>query len=159
MSSGSGDEAALHQPAANNCLPHKLRHKSHLGEKEAAVALLSLQPLPAIKTEGHGHHVTHHEADSARASPPWDAEGSSDERDSGISLGDCGYSGGEARHVLGHGLGPLGHEGQDDADGHLKSELARLASEVASLKSMLHKGTLPSLPPLPPLQQPNVALY
>lgn len=58
-----------------NCLPLKLRHKTHLGDKDvAATALLSLQ---AIKQE----------PGSSRASPPWDAEGSSDERDSGISLG------------------------------------------------------------------------
>lgn len=84
LSCGSGDEASA------PLLPHKLRHKSHLGDKDAATTLLSLQN---IKTE--------------------DAEGSSDERDSGISLGDA----------------------PDDAQ--LKSELARLASEVANIKSLL----------------------
>ncbi|GLV42961.1 vrille [Carabus blaptoides fortunei] len=60
-------------PDPNNSLPLKLRHKSHLGDKDAASALLSLQN---IKQEP-----------GPRASPPWDGEGSSDERDSGISLG------------------------------------------------------------------------
>lgn len=57
----------------NNSLPLKLRHKSHLGDKDAASALLALQN---IKQEPN-----------SRLSPPWDGEGSSDERDSGISIG------------------------------------------------------------------------
>lgn len=57
----------------NNSLPLKLRHKSHLGDKDAATALLALQH---IKQEPN-----------SRLSPPWDGEGSSDERDSGISIG------------------------------------------------------------------------
>lgn len=57
----------------NNSLPLKLRHKSHLGDKDAASALLALQH---IKQEPN-----------SRLSPPWDGEGSSDERDSGISIG------------------------------------------------------------------------
>lgn len=107
LSSGSGDENSVPVTliAPNNSLPHKLRHKSHLGDKDvAATALLSLQN---IKQEP-----------GARASPPWDAEGSSDERDSGISLG--------AEWAVG---------APDDS--HLKSEVARLASEVANLKSIL----------------------
>lgn len=54
----------------------KLRHKSHLGDKDAATALLALQH---IKQEPN-----------SRLSPQWDGEGSigsSDERDSGISIG------------------------------------------------------------------------
>lgn len=54
-------------------MPLKLRHKSHLGDKDAATALLALQH---IKQEPN-----------SRLSPPWDGEGSSDERDSGISIG------------------------------------------------------------------------
>ncbi|XP_075219515.1 nuclear factor interleukin-3-regulated vrille isoform X2 [Lycorma delicatula] len=107
LSSGSGDENSVPVTliAPNNSLPHKLRHKSHLGDKDvAATALLSLQN---IKQEP-----------GARASPPWDAEGSSDERDSGISLG--------AEWAV---------SAPDDS--HLKSEVARLASEVANLKSIL----------------------
>lgn len=57
----------------NNSLPLKLRHKSHLGDKDAATTLLSLQ------------HIKQ-EPGISRASPPWDGEGSSDERDSGISI-------------------------------------------------------------------------
>uniref|UniRef100_T1H8P6 Uncharacterized protein n=2 Tax=Rhodnius prolixus TaxID=13249 RepID=T1H8P6_RHOPR len=105
-------------------LPHKLRHKSHLGDKDvAATALLSLHN---IKQE-------------ARASPPWDTEGSSDERDSGISLG--------AEWIMPAttlpeqpSTSPLEEpiETEDNLDDtHLKSEVARLASEVATLKSML----------------------
>lgn len=58
----------------NNSLPLKLRHKSHLGDKDAATALLALNQH--IKQEPN-----------SRLSPPWDGEGSSDERDSGISIG------------------------------------------------------------------------
>ncbi|VVC38542.1 WD40/YVTN repeat-like-containing domain,Basic-leucine zipper domain, partial [Cinara cedri] len=73
---GNGGNNNGHGNGSGNCLPHKLRHKTHLGDKDmAATALLSLQ---AIKQEP---------GISSRASPPWDAEGSSDERDSGISLG------------------------------------------------------------------------
>lgn len=120
----------------NNSLPHKLRHKSHLGDKDvAATALLSLH---AIKQEP-----------PSRASPPWDAEGSSDERDSGISLG--------AEWIMStHNLtneqhappsSPMTHDiiETEDDDCHLKSEVARLASEVASLKSMLSRKKTHSL--------------
>lgn len=113
--------------AAHNSLPHKLRHKSHLGDKDvAATALLSLH---AIKQEP-----------GPRASPPWDAEGSSDERDSGISLG--------AEWVLSnHQPHPSPHDSieNEDDDSHLKSEVARLASEVATLKSMLSRKKSTSL--------------
>lgn len=46
-------------PDTNNSLPLKLRHKSHLGDKDAATALLSLQH---IKQEPH-----------LRLSPPYDS--------------------------------------------------------------------------------------
>lgn len=112
-SGGSGDEGVpVALIAANNSLPHKLRHKSHLGDKDvAATALLSLQH---IKQEA-----------VARASPPWDAEGSSDERDSGISLG--------AEYT------PASVDAAAADDSHLKSEVARLASEVAKLKNILSR--------------------
>uniref|UniRef100_A0A1B6FVR2 Uncharacterized protein n=1 Tax=Cuerna arida TaxID=1464854 RepID=A0A1B6FVR2_9HEMI len=116
LSSGSGDESCVPVvlTAINNSLPHKLRHKSHLGDKDvAATALLSLQN---IKQEP-----------GSRASPPWDAEGSSDERDSGISLG--------AEWTRPNTTPPT--ECADDT--HLKSEVARLASEVANLKSILSR--------------------
>ncbi|XP_052892386.1 ataxin-2 homolog [Anopheles moucheti] len=65
-------EREVHEHA--NSLPVKLRHKSHLGDKDAATALLALQN---IKQEPIGHRSS---------SPAWDdGDGSSDERDSGIS--------------------------------------------------------------------------
>ncbi|KAL6260280.1 hypothetical protein P5V15_007812 [Pogonomyrmex californicus] len=114
LSSGSGDEASpqmvvgsQNNPAANNSLPHKLRHKSRIGDKDAASALLALQ---GIKQEP-----------GPRASPPWD-EGSSDERDSGISLG-AEWTGPTVTAV-------------SESDREVKMKLDRLASEVASLQSI-----------------------
>lgn len=103
-----------------NSLPHKLRHKSHLGDKDAAAsALLSL------------HHIK--QEPGSRASPPWDAEGSSDERDSGISLGaEWGASG---NSTIAHAPNHCPTDQPEDAQ--LKCELARLACEVANLKSIL----------------------
>lgn len=109
--------------SANNSLPHKLRHKSHLGDKDVAATLLSLQ---AIKQEPV----------SSRGSPPWDAEGSSDERDSGISLG-LDWS---VKTKNKNGTKPTSPNVHDIAsldEVHLKSTVARLASEVASIKSIL----------------------
>jgi len=118
LSSGSGDEVggpqmvvgSQNNPAANNSLPHKLRHKSRIGDKDAASALLALQ---GIKQEP-----------GPRASPPWDNEGSSDERDSGISLG-AEWS------------GSTGVSAVSENDREVKLKLDRLASEVASLQSIL----------------------
>jgi vrille protein len=124
----------------NNSLPHKLRHKTHLGDKDAATALLSLQN---IKQEpGLGHGV------GARSSPPWDAEGSSDERDSGISLGvewsghpgmPCGPLQLPQIQLPVSVLSPAGSEPLECSadDTQFKSELARLASEVENLKSII----------------------
>ncbi|KAL0810137.1 hypothetical protein ABMA28_010931 [Loxostege sticticalis] len=112
--SGSGDETAEQYAPENNCLPLKLRHKSHLGDKDVASALLSLQH---IKQEP-----------GPRSSPSWDGEGSSDERDSGISLG------AEYRPQR-----PDDRMVEED-DAHLKAELARLATEVATLKNMMHQN-------------------
>ncbi|XP_057331410.1 histone-lysine N-methyltransferase 2D-like isoform X1 [Microplitis mediator] len=117
LSSGSGDEGATivvsHNPAANNCLPHKLRHKSRIGDKDAASALLALH---GIKQEP-----------GPRASPPWDNEGSSDERDSGISLG-------------AEWNAPSSISAVPETETEVKSRLDRLASEVASLQSILRLG-------------------
>lgn len=112
--------------AANNSLPHKLRHKSHLGDKDvAATALLSLQ---AIKQEPV----------SSRGSPPWDAEGSSDERDSGISLGlDWSVKTKASSKNVTKPTSPNVHDIESLDEVHLKSTVARLASEVASIKSIL----------------------
>ncbi|XP_050356888.1 nuclear factor interleukin-3-regulated protein [Nymphalis io] len=112
--SGSGDEIAEQYAPENNCLPLKLRHKSHLGDKDVASALLSLQH---IKQEP-----------GPRSSPSWDGEGSSDERDSGISLG-AEYRPPRSDERL-----------AEEDDAHLKAELARLATEVATLKNMMHQN-------------------
>lgn len=114
--------------SANNSLPHKLRHKSHLGDKDvAATALLSLQ---SIKQEPV----------SSRGSPPWDGEGSSDERDSGISLG-MDWSVKTTKASLKNANKPPSSPNMHDIESldevHLKSTVARLASEVASIKSIL----------------------
>lgn len=148
MSSGSGGEEELHAPpstspppsparapstggdspasatsssavaadSSNNSLPLKLRHKSHLGDKDqAASALLALHN---IKQEPV---VIGRTSVGARASstPPWDGEGSSDERDSGISLG--------AEWT------PAPHDNKQ----RLHSEIVRLSTEVANLKSLV----------------------
>jgi hypothetical protein len=104
----------------------------------------------------------------ARASPPWDAEGSSDERDSGISLGVewSGHPGAPCSSVqlpqiqLPVSVSPGPSEtlecGADDSQ--LKSELARLASEVANLKSILtrKKNASTNQTPSPtPMAQPQ----
>jgi vrille protein len=152
--SGSGDENSVPGPVAlstattsstaaattNNSLPHKLRHKTHLGDKDAATALLSLQNIKQEPGVGHGV--------GARSSPPWDGEGSSDERDSGISLGvewgghpvmPCGTL--QLPHVpLAVSVpSPAGSEPLECTadDSQFKSELARLASEVENLKSII----------------------
>ncbi|XP_046405790.1 nuclear factor interleukin-3-regulated protein [Ischnura elegans] len=138
----SGDEGSPAMYTGSN-LPHKLRHKSHLGDKDAASALLSLQN---IKQE-------------PRASPPWDTEGSSDERDSGISLGSEWHGTGpggvsrrpevlaaaEARKRTRHSTEESERsptpppETLQCENSQLKNQLAKLASEVASLKSILTK--------------------
>ncbi|KAF4520189.1 hypothetical protein B566_EDAN003902 [Ephemera danica] len=148
----SGDESsptAARSPTSGNSenymsssLPLKLRHKTLLGDKEAATALLTLQ---AIKQE-------------PRASPPWDGEGSSDERDSGISLGvewnaaanTTGATNTTAdneqnsrqreRHDSADSVrlaSPTGDDNLECENSQLKSQLARLASEVANLKHIL----------------------
>nr|AKN63485.1 vrille [Lutzomyia longipalpis] len=111
-----------------NSLPLKLRHKSHLGDKDAASALLALQH---IKQEP-----------SLRASPPWgDGEGSSDERDSGISL-----SGGHGEPWVRKmppgttttlAVGVVGILDKEEENCHLKTQLKRLENEVASIKNMM----------------------
>ncbi|XP_059609687.1 uncharacterized protein LOC132257024 [Phlebotomus argentipes] len=111
-------------------LPLKLRHKSHLGDKDAAAsALLAL------------HHI---KQEPLRASSPWaDGEGSSDERDSGISVS----ASGEAWLRRGTGptttlaVGVVGILDKEEENCHLKSQLARLENEVASIKNMMILNT------------------
>ncbi|KAK6631113.1 hypothetical protein RUM43_014209 [Polyplax serrata] len=108
-------------PGPSNSLPHKLRHKSRLGDKDVASALLSLQ---TIKQEP-----------GPLSSPPWDGEGSSDERDSGISLG-AEWAGHQEPPPTSPDREPEA-ESPGNGDDRMKTELARLASEVANLKSFL----------------------
>jgi vrille protein len=132
---GSGDdEHDRDQVSAdcNNSLPLKLRHKSHLGDKDAATALLALQH---IKQEPN-----------LRSSPrSWDGgDGSSDERDSGISI--CGAP--EWTTALQQKLvvvqnqpTPVIMVNKEEENIHLKSQLARLESEVATIKNMMILNT------------------
>ncbi|XP_034669200.1 myb-like protein I [Drosophila subobscura] len=114
---------------ANNCLPLKLRHKSHLGDKDAAAtALLSLQ------------HIKQ-EPNCSRASPPaWNDGGdnSSDERDSGISIASAEWTAQFQRKLLAPKEGaPAVVVSTAERDQMLKTQLERLESEVASIKSMM----------------------
>lgn len=168
--SGDDEQCLDNQPITdtNNSLPLKLRHKSHLGDKDAATALLALQH---IKQEPN-----------LRLSPPWDGEGSSDERDSGISIGaaewaiqrkimlpnpigsigtingigaaignlaanlsSVGVVGGLTMgNVLGVGVNNNNINNSNsvkEENIHLKSQIARLESEVASIKNMMILST------------------
>lgn len=167
--SGDDEQCCDNQPLSdtNNSLPLKLRHKSHLGDKDAATALLALQH---IKQEPN-----------SRLSPTWDGEGSSDERDSGISigaaewaiprklmipssvnisgigsiggisgigaalaanLGGVGVVGGlPLGSVLGVGVNGNNPNSIKEENVHLKTQIARLESEVASIKSMMILNT------------------
>lgn len=167
--SGDDDPCIDNQPIndTNNSLPLKLRHKSHLGDKDAATALLALQH---IKQEPN-----------LRLSPPWDGEGSSDERDSGISLGgpewaiqrkimlpnaigsiginaaignlaanlsSVGVVGGLTMASLGVGVTNNNNNINNsnsvkEENIHLKTQIARLESEVASIKNMMILSTNP----------------
>ncbi|CAH1120981.1 unnamed protein product [Ceutorhynchus assimilis] len=123
LSSTSGDEGPPIQPAPaepNNSLPLKLRHKSHLGDKDAATALLQL------------HNI---KQEPSRASPPWDGEGSSDERDSGISLG-AEWTASQAAATL-QSLQKSSQNTQEPKSHPLHSEIVRLTSEVEQLKSLM----------------------
>lgn len=111
----SAAAAAAAADSSNNSLPLKLRHKSHLGDKDqAASALLALHN---IKQEAQ--HVPAGSNGRHSSTPPWDGEGSSDERDSGISLG-AEWTPAPA-----------------DNKQRLHSEIARLSTEVANLKSLV----------------------
>uniref|UniRef100_A0A1A9ZK90 BZIP domain-containing protein n=1 Tax=Glossina pallidipes TaxID=7398 RepID=A0A1A9ZK90_GLOPL len=119
---------------SNNCLPLKLRHKSHLGDKDAAAtALLALQ------------HIKQ-EPVSNRASPPGWTDGSgdnsSDERDSGISLSSPEWAAQFQRKVLVGGKESCTASAvitvtPSEREHILKSQLARLESEVATIKNMM----------------------
>ncbi|XP_045138477.1 nuclear factor interleukin-3-regulated protein-like [Portunus trituberculatus] len=174
--SPSDPELCRRSPECGMSLPHKLRHKSHLGDKDAAAH--SLLALQAIKSEPNDH----------QQDPAEDSVGSSDERDSGISYSSTSSSCSDyhrpsenpsgspsgctiidsssyrshqhQHHHIQHqqrqhhqqqqhmsAYPPQQQQQQQHAlDGessseyentHLKSELERLATEVASLKYML----------------------
>lgn len=138
----------------NNSLPLKLRHKTHfIGDKEsAATALLALHN---IKQEPNG----------ISTSPVWDGENSSDERDSGISIGHSNVNGSDwnnQRKIIVNGssasVNPLENfeqfntnltgllvsdkrVGAERGDIHLKSHLARLESEIHTIKNMMILNT------------------
>ncbi|XP_058058485.1 atrophin-1-like [Anopheles bellator] len=170
-SSGAEDEPdvrdsgrELHEHA--NSLPVKLRHKSHLGDKDAASALLALQN---IKQEPVG---------SLRSSSPsWDDGGcSSDERDSGISTNEwptkaeqkmmpaspppAASSSSAGGTAIASTAAMMAAAAAAAAAGkitsipasvviskkteeniHLQSKLARLESEVATIKNMMISST------------------
>jgi vrille len=120
----SSDESAISRspPSDYSSLPLKLRHKrNERNDKEAASTLLALQ---AIKQE-------------SRASPPWDNEGSSDERDSGISIGAEWPAQAQQVQHRGDTSPTPADESLECENSQLKSQLARLASEVANLKTIL----------------------
>lgn len=153
MSAAAAAAAAAAEADINNSLPLKLRHKSHLGDKDAATALLALHQH--IKQEPN-----------VRMSPPWDGEGSSDERDSGISI-DAGEWTATATHarkmvaertaaaVVAVALSNnnnnsssvaannvvIGGGNEKEENIHLKSQIARLESEVATIKNMMILST------------------
>uniref|UniRef100_A0A182F1Q7 Uncharacterized protein n=1 Tax=Anopheles albimanus TaxID=7167 RepID=A0A182F1Q7_ANOAL len=157
----------IHEHA--NSLPVKLRHKSHLGDKDAATALLALQN---IKQEPVGLRS---------ASPSWDDGGdggSSDERDSGISTNEWPTKAEQKMlvplpggAVTADGSAVPGASGtltaammaaaaaaaaagkitsipasvviskKTEENIHLQSKLARLESEVATIKNMMISNT------------------
>jgi hypothetical protein len=141
-------------------LPHKLRHKLNLGEKD----------LPPYGFVGH---TLKSDIQVSPLGNTWDhddscgsASGSSDERDSGISINGEGGTdkfGRQHSPVTGYKMGPtvngvdVSNESSqgpqrkrakkrfteesvlETENVQLKSELARLATEVACLKSFLVK--------------------
>lgn len=145
----------------NNSLPLKLRHKTHfIGDKEsAATALLALHN---IKQEPNG----------LPNSPAWDGENSSDERDSGISIGHSNVNGSDWSNIQRKiivsastaSANPLENfeqfntnltglivsdqrvVGGERNDIHLKSHLARLESEIHTIKNMMILNTNGSAP-------------
>jgi hypothetical protein len=133
----SNGSAVSNLSIEHNSLPLKLRHKTHfLGEKEsAATALLALHN---IKQEPNA--VSH-------GSPVWDGENSSDERDSGISIehrdvNPSEWTNLQRKIIVNASAAPETFEqfntlGVADNNIHLKSHLARLESEISTIKNMM----------------------
>lgn len=150
---GSGNAVSNVLNDHNNSLPLKLRHKSHnfLGDKEsAATALLALHNIkqePSICQTAN--------------SPVWDGENSSDERDSGISLGTAvttlnttEWTNMQRKVIVKATAVSTNSPLMDNyeqfqtniGDGtenniHLKSQLARLESEISTIKNMMIHNT------------------
>lgn len=127
----------------NNSLPLKLRHKTHfIAEKEsAATALLAL-------------HNIKQEPCNASSSPVWDGENSSDERDSGISIGHRDVISSDwPRKIIATSASPENFQqfhanitelivgdsrvASERREIQLKSHLARLESEIHNIKNMM----------------------
>ncbi|XP_076067565.1 nuclear factor interleukin-3-regulated vrille isoform X2 [Oratosquilla oratoria] len=126
----SDPELARRSPLSNEAgssLPHKLRHKSHLGDKDAAHSLLALY---GIKSEPREAPI---EVE--------DCVGSGDERDSGICMTSDYSKNGNSSSSSSCSSSSNSSTKNDDVlefeNSHLRSELERLASEVATLKYML----------------------
>ncbi|XP_058168081.1 LIM domain-containing protein A-like [Anopheles ziemanni] len=139
------DHRDLHEHVNGNSslLPVKLRHKTHLGDKDAATALLALQ------------NIKQEPVALRSSSPAWDDGdgGSSDERDSGISTNEWPTKAEQKMMVPlptsppAAGNGPPGKitsipasvviSKKAEENIHLQSKLARLESEVATIKNMI----------------------
>ncbi|CAG9809162.1 unnamed protein product [Chironomus riparius] len=149
----SNGSAASNISMDNNCLPLKLRHKTHfLGEKEsAATALLAL-------------HNIKQEPSAASHSPVWDNENSSDERDSGISIEhrevNPEWSNIQRKIIVNATAAPENFEqfntlivssdqrSGTDSNIHLKTHLARLESEISTIKNMMILGNTGNSAPI-----------
>lgn len=133
MEYSSSDSDSRRSPVGDvgSCLPHKLRHKTHLGDKDtAAHSLLALQ---GIKSEPRDIPL---EVD--------DTIGSSDEHDSGISYSSSSssdyYQSRSSSNTQSFTSSSSSSSGSDDMEyenSTLRSEVERLASELANIKYML----------------------
>ena len=146
--SSSGDESGY--PRSPNSsgsleaaasLPHKLRFKSAVGEKEAVSSLLSLHQMAMIKREPVEH--INHWMESAGATPGGLTQ-------AGLLASLLPHSGGHFKSINNDSANtepdlepsqkrlklPLGLAGAA-AQGNIKDEVARLSSEVATLKNLL----------------------
>ena len=146
--SSSGDESGY--PRSPNSsgsleaaasLPHKLRFKSAVGEKEAVSSLLSLHQMAMIKREPVEH--INHWMESAGATPGGLTH-------AGLLASLLPHSGGHFKSINNDSATtepdlepsqkrlklPLGLAGAA-AQGNIKDEVARLSSEVATLKNLL----------------------
>nr|AUI80373.1 vrille [Euphausia superba] len=154
MEYSSSDEMSRRSPSdeqQGSCLPLKLRHKTHLGDKDVAASLLALH---YIKTEPRDSHA--------------DPADDSDDRDSGLGYSSSSSSSSSADYIRPENTSPsmmgnslslsqrVQHAHDQDIqeitdynrentssnllngnNTHLKTELERLSSEVATLKYLL----------------------